>query len=450
MMTMALTTTTTGARNAAVTTSTAIPAKATTATLSPPPPPTMKSARKNFVPVLSSVKNFRPVLPPPQEEEEATESSFASTNLYRSATLDQLSMEDAQRLLDGSAFCIDDDLDEQQPLKRRRNRRIAAVIDLRNVDEIQKGKTKRSDGSKYFYSQLEKQERIGGAYINGNINNGNTKPRLYHIPILHNIDEFWDEAIQRMDVIERTKATLKTAFVGGALDVAAARNLEKGKLPLLYSIMLSIKSGQQMLKCALDICLQELTTVSKNDDGDIDCVNENIVIFHCEKGKDRTGMLSMLLQYAILSTSTTTASRDGTTIEEILINSYSQSGRLLGGVEDIGDDDLNGDNLNDDELVTTSSSSSSSSSSNSSSRRSSNSSDNDNVGNNNDEKTQKKSNSTTGLVDWSHFRGSPKNAIVETISWVKTTYGGSIDGYLDTIEFTTEQRQRLRDNYYSS
>ena len=59
------------------------------------------------------------------------------------------------------------------------------------------------------------------------------------------------------------------------------------------------------------------------------------------------------------------------------------------------------------------------------------------------EKTNKK-NQSSGMVDWSYFRGSPKTAMKETIEWIQQRYG-SIDGYLDSIDFDERQRQQLRD-----
>ena len=130
-----------------------------------------------------------------------------SQDSYYKAT-DNLSFEDADQLLSGSAFVEPgfdgDGSDIIRPL--------AAVIDLRNHDEIQKGQRNRTDGSIYFYQQLyegQQQTRI----IN---DDDSTQPtRWIHIPILNDVNSFWDKAIDRMPTSERIKATLQTAFSGG-------------------------------------------------------------------------------------------------------------------------------------------------------------------------------------------------------------------------------------------
>ena len=96
---------------------------------------------------VESVKNLRPVV--------------SGSNLYRSATLDDLTEEDAEKLLSGSAF------DSENPL--------ALVIDLRNADEIRKGKKVRTQGSKLFYDSESVE--------------------FLHVPVLENVDatpSSWD------------------------------------------------------------------------------------------------------------------------------------------------------------------------------------------------------------------------------------------------------------------
>eukprot|EP00587_Corethron_hystrix_P008949 CAMPEP_0113320486 /NCGR_PEP_ID=MMETSP0010_2-20120614/14290_1 /TAXON_ID=216773 ORGANISM="Corethron hystrix, Strain 308" /NCGR_SAMPLE_ID=MMETSP0010_2 /ASSEMBLY_ACC=CAM_ASM_000155 /LENGTH=295 /DNA_ID=CAMNT_0000178307 /DNA_START=154 /DNA_END=1041 /DNA_ORIENTATION=- /assembly_acc=CAM_ASM_000155 len=269
--------------------------------------------------VPTSVKNFRAVLP---------------GIIYRSATLDNLSVQDADFLLSGSAFGID-------------SRPVAAVIDLRNHDEILKGKTSRTDGSNYFYTSLD--------------------DRAMHIPILRDVDSFWDEAISRMDPLDRMKATLETAFNGGALDRAAARHLERGGLPLLYTIMM-VASGRS-LATALHACVEAST--------------EGTVIFNCQKGKDRTGVLAMLIQNCL--------GED----EANIIEAYAMSGELL-------DEKQTANRSSDD------------------------------------------SNNGTS-IDWSYFRGSPANAMEETLNWIRQRYG-SVEAYLDIIAFDSQKRSRLQQN----
>ena len=292
--------------------------------------------QQNSIKNIQTVKNLRPVIP---------------RYIYRSATLDNLSEKDAQTLLDGSAFAIDDE--DGVDLKP-----LAAVIDLRNSDEIRKGQVKRTDGSKYFYSSL---------------NNASCGGRLIHVPILRDVNAFWDEAIDRMDPGARIAATLQTAFKGGALDRAAARNLEEGGLPMLYTVMMS--TAQQPLRMALEACLEESL--------------KGPVIIHCQKGKDRTGVLSMLIEKCVNKMDTE------------IIDNYSLSGDLLGG-----DDAATASRSSDADFASSSDSG--------------------------------------GMVDWSHFRGSPSSAMEDTLEWIYQRYG-SVEKYMDTISFDDQRRKIFRE-----
>ena len=274
---------------------------------------------------LESVKNLRPVI--------------SGCDLYRSATLDDLTEEDAEKLLSGSAF------ETEKPL--------AMVIDLRNADEIRKGKKVRTQGSQLFYESPNVE--------------------FLTLPVLEDVNAFWDEAIDTMDAGERWKATLQTAFVGGALDRAAARQLEKGGLPLLYALMM--KTGGRPLAQALEACLR----VSSTDGGS--------VIFHCQKGKDRTGVLAMLLQTCLQE------KEDDATI----VDAYALSGELIGELP-------------------------------------------------NQSKESDDTSSSTSTIDWSYFRGSPTKAMEETLAWTREQYG-SVEGYLDAISFGKEKRESLRKCY---
>jgi len=268
---------------------------------------------------VNSVKNLRPVVP--------------GSNLYRSATLDELTEEDAQELLSGSA------LNDKGPL--------AMVIDLRNADEIIKGQNKRTQGSLLFYDSPDVE--------------------FLTIPVLKDVDAFWDEAIATMDPGERIKATLQTAFQGGALDRAAARHLEKGGLPLLYQLMM--KTGGRPLAMALEACLRAGRTGAP-------------VIFHCQKGKDRTGVLAMLLQTCLQSGD-----------DSLIVDAYALSGEFIGELP-------NQSKESDDS-------------------------------------------SSSSTIDWSYFRGSPADAMKETLKWTREQYG-SVEAYLDSLSFGEKKRQELR------
>jgi hypothetical protein len=284
---------------------------------------------------VGSAKNLRPVI---------------AGSIYRAASLDELSKSDAQSLLDGSAF------GSSAPL--------AAVIDLRNLDEIRKGEAKRSDGATFFYSSLSKDSRANGEEV--------IFGRLINVPILGDVDGFWDEAIDRMDVPSRVAATLQTVFSGGALDRSAARNLEKGGLSMLYTVMMT--TGQRPILLALEACAHESA--------------RGPVIIHCQKGKDRTGVLSMLIQNCL-----------GDSDDEI-IKAYGISGDLLGGEDSGSKAGLS--------------------------------------------KRAATSGKSGGMVDWSHFRGSPPSAMVGTLEWICQQFV-SVDGYLDAISFDAEKRAVFRE-----
>jgi hypothetical protein len=284
---------------------------------------------------ISTVKNLRPIVP---------------ASIYRAASLDSLSLEDARSLLDGC---------EGRPL--------AAIIDLRNLDEIEKGKGKHSEGSTFFYSSLAGSGSSDGDY------DEHYYTRFLHIPLLGNVDAFWDETIGRMDTASRLAATLQTAFQGGALDRAAARQLEKGGLPMLYTIMMT--TAPLRIASVLQACATESA--------------RGPVIFHCQKGKDRTGVIAMLLQRCL-----------GASDEEIL-EAYGASGDLLGGEE-------------------------------SSSAAESSSEDPDCA-----------SKSNSGMIDWSHFRGSPSSAMADTLEWIRERHG-SVENYLEFASFDKEQQKNLK------
>ena len=284
---------------------------------------------------ISTVKNLRPIVP---------------GSIYRAASLDTLSLEDARSLLDGC---------EGRPL--------AAIIDLRNLDEIEKGKGKRSEGSTLFYSSLAGSDSSDGDY------DEQYYTRFLHIPLLGNVDAFWDETIGRMDTASRLAAILQTAFQGGALDRAAARELEKGGLPMLYTIMMT--TAPRRIASVLQACATESA--------------RGPVIFHCQKGKDRTGVIAMLLQRCL-----------GGSDEEIL-EAYSASGDLLGGEE------------------------SSSAAAESSSE------------------SPGKSKSNSGTIDWSYFRGSPSSAMADTLGWIRQRHG-SLENYLEFASFDEEQQKKLK------
>ena len=143
---------------------------------------------------------------------------------------------------------------------------------------------------------------------------------------------------------------------------------------MLYAIMM--KTGGRKLAMALE----EILRVSASTNG-------GPVIFHCQKGKDRTGVLAMLLQTCLQNDAIDSSDAD-------VVDAYALSGELLG--------ELPGQSKGDDD-----------------------------------------SSSSTSTIDWSYFRGSPREAMIDTLAWVRGQYG-SIEQYLDSISFGEAKRAELR------
>jgi Tyrosine phosphatase family len=257
------------------------------------------------------------------------------------------------------------------------------IIDLRNADEIERGAKERTEGAQCFYRQPAPFDTINEHHHDHQQQLQNS---LIHIPILRNVDAFWDEAISRMPVQERVLASLLSTFQGRALDQAAARHMEQGGHVALNTIMLA--SCGSAIRKALDVCLvksatattsAETAAVNDNNTDKKDSPGHPLVLFHCQKGKDRTGMLAMLLQHCMGDS------------ESEIIHAYGRSGALL------GEDETSSNNM--------------------------------------------AATSSAGLVDWSYFRGSPESAMRNTLLWIQATYG-SMDGYLNSIGFSNSQRRR--------
>jgi len=271
-----------------------------------------------------TVKNVRPLVA----------NGIISNTFYRAAALDELSQEDAHALMDGTMFrnC---NADKNNNNSVENPTPLSVLIDLRNSDEIEKKKKTRSEASVEFYRQLQEQS---------------SSCQSIHVPILYDVDAFWDEAIARMGPSDRLWATLQTITSAGALDRAAARQLEREGLSMLYTVILA--TAQPRLRRALEICARA----------------SGPVLFHCQKGKDRTGLVAMLLQ-----------SCAGASDREI-IATYAESGPLMGE-------------------------------------------------NRNDVSQRQEDRSSGTFIDWSRFRGSPASAMEQTLQWIRDQHG-SVENYL--------------------
>lgn len=156
------------------------------------------------------------------------------------------------------------------------------------------------------------------------------------------------------------------------------------------------------------------------------------LLFHCAQGKDRTGILSMLLTFSLYGDSPETEERavkDYAVSEELL-----QIGRERGGEKSREEDESGSGNSNGmsglleggnngQNSVTTSS-----------------------VYSKTIDDTQnstKKKGDNTNLGEIQSLKGSPPQALRDTLQRVRTRYG-SVMGYLDGIGFTKEYRKRFK------
>ena len=145
------------------------------------------------------------------------------------------------------------------------------------------------------------------------------------------------------------------------------------------------------------------------------------LLFHCAQGKDRTGILSMLLCFALYG--------DSPEVEERAVAEYAASEVLLRrGRQGDDNEDVNGasDGLSSGEL---SDGSASSSKKGGSSRKEGNSNSN--------------SNSNNNLGEIQSLKGSPPKALRDTLNRMRTRHGGVI-GYLDSIGFNKDFRKRFK------
>ena len=108
------------------------------------------------------------------------------------------------------------------------------------------------------------------------------------------------------------------------------------------------------------------------------------VLFHCAQGKDRTGVLAALLQHA--------AGDD----QREIVEAYAASEALLG-------------------------------------QRS-------------DEPASREDQDQPG-VDWSALRGSPPEAMEQTLEWIRVNHGGAIDNFLSSVGCGEDWRQTLLRRY---
>jgi Tyrosine phosphatase family len=144
------------------------------------------------------------------------------------------------------------------------------------------------------------------------------------------------------------------------------------------------------------------------------------LLFHCAQGKDRTGILSMLLSFCLYG--------DSPAVEERVVREYAASEELLrrgrgggrSGIE-LGDSQDSSVGILDGK-------------------------GNGNGGSNTSSNSKIKSKSKEGnanLGEIQSLKGSPPQAIYDTLIRVRSRYGGMLS-YLDQIGFNREYRSRLQ------
>ena len=187
------------------------------------------------------------------------------------------------------------------------------------------------------------------------------------------------------------------------------------------------------------------------------------ILFHCAQGKDRTGILAMLLTFSLYGDTPAVeerAAREYGVSEELLVRGREKEVerarermRERKKIKSIGNDD---DDDDDEEHFDFDSNSNSNSNNNSNNndmgikttniekrkRNEINSLKNSQKSSNNKKDESKNKNKNLGEIQ--SLKGSPPKALKDTLTRVRAKYGGSILGYLDHIGFTKDYRKRLQ------
>ena len=270
---------------------------------------------------LQGIKNFRPL-----------RGAASSLPVYRCAALDGATPADVIALasIDG--------------------KRLGRVIDLRNDDEIGKGRANRTAAATDFYQSIRAEEL------------------LINRPLLGDIDGFWGAVADQAPPLP-VFPKIAMLWSSRPLDEALSRALEDGGLAMLYTCILA--SAPKEVGRAVDDVI-----ASAVDKGEA-------VVFHCAKGKDRTGIVAALVESVC-----------GVPRSEIVAG-YAASGALLGG------DDAPG-------------------------------------------AADEPRPPSSGGVDWGRFRGSPAAAIEAALDWIDKNHG-SPAAYLEACGVDAARQKQLRD-----
>jgi hypothetical protein len=223
------------------------------------------AAVTQYAAALEGIRNFRAV-------------STSLPGVYRSAALERATASDAARLLDDF--------------------RIRLIIDLRNDDEIAKAQAKGTEIGNALISCYDKNSPVGPGCV---ASEGAGELRRVHVPLLGNVDGFFDEVEARMSMARRAQALALRAVDARAYDQFLYDEVARGKQQLLYTAMLRSAESAQW-KLALELAADR---------------SRGGVLIHCAQGKDRTGVLAALLQHAAGDS------------EQEIVESYAASAALL-------------------------------------------------------------------------------------------------------------------------
>lgn len=330
-----------------------------------------------------SIQNIREIIP------------GSSLPLYRSAALDNISSFDVSNIL----------------------KSICTIVDLRNGDEISRGYDLwRFKGAFELYSQYnisirteESLKRIKEVttMIHDNTLNVRLNKTIFQLPIFGRIDSFWGLVKRKMllsssmSTFEQYAAEARWLLDTKDLSDRLVSYLADGGLPLLYAIML--ENSKIQIRDVLLLCLLTCEKASKDSGSSVDSsltrTAADGLLLHCAQGKDRTGIVSMLLEFALVGDSART--------EESVVLNYSLSQQLLINKSAVSDK-VDGSSIQPEEHGVES--------------------------------------AAAGVVRMdlmSSMKGSPPQAMIRTIAHLREEYG-SIDGYLDHIGFGSDFRFRLR------
>ena len=230
-------------------------------------------------------------------------------------------------------------------------KRLGRVIDLRNDDEIGKGRANRTAAATDFYRSIRAEQL------------------LINRPLLGDIDGFWGAVADQAPPLP-VFPKIAMLWSSKPLDDALSRALEDGGLAMLYTCILA--SAPAEVGRAVDDVI-----ASAVDKGEA-------VVFHCAKGKDRTGIIAALVESVC-----------GVPRSEIVAG-YAASGALLGGDDAPGVAD------------------------------------------------QPRAANEGGGVDWGRFRGSPAAAIEAALDWIDEN-NGSPAAYLEACGVDAARQKQLRD-----